>query len=114
MSVLTMPATATTADYTALPYAVQTQFDQLMERADTTIDAGDYNALMQAAAHLTGITIAPGGDIVRCACPHCHNCAAVFDTAQPGLRACGDNNRFNLPQLQCPPCADTHPHDVDA
>ena len=102
-----------TADYTRLTPAQQTHLDQLLEQADTTIHADTYNTLMASAAHLTGVTLTPGADLARCACPDCWDCPVIFDTALPGIRPVGENDDYNLPQLQCPDCSDRHPAVVE-
>jgi ferredoxin len=112
MGTATIPRTFTghTASYTDLTEAQHDRFDRLMDQADTTIDAGIYNELMLAAAHLTGIDIAPGGEIARCACTWCTTCPVIFDTALPDLRQAEETTSdYNLPRLQCPDCADDHP-----
>ncbi|MFJ9799910.1 hypothetical protein [Streptomyces sp. NPDC101145] len=97
----------TTVDYRSLTLAAQDLFDLAQRHADTTIDAGDYNAFMQVAAHAAGLDIAPDREITRCACPTCH-CALIFPTDLPGLRTV-ETTEYNLPRLQCPACADEHP-----
>ncbi|WP_228981364.1 hypothetical protein [Streptomyces sp. DH12] len=98
-----------TADYATLTLAQQDLFDMAMTRADNTVSAAEYNAMMQIAAHAAGFDIAPDGEIARCACPHCDGaCTRIFNTALPDLRTV-ETTEYNLPRLQCPTCADHHP-----
>ncbi|MFF9632935.1 hypothetical protein, partial [Streptomyces fradiae] len=66
------PNQANTTNYRTLTLAAQALFDRAQELADNTVDAREYNAFMQVAAHAAGLTITPGSEVVRCACPTCH------------------------------------------
>jgi hypothetical protein len=94
-------------DYRDLTPFQKTRLDQVLERADDTSDHGEYTALMLAAAALTGIPIAYGGEVLRCSCTCV--CAQVFDNADPDARTIEESQGFNLPIRQCPTCADRHP-----
>lgn len=97
-----------TATYSALTPTQQATFDTSMELADSTVDAAFYNRLMALAADAAGIDIPAGGEIAKCACPHNCGCAAVFDTALPGLTVV-ETSSYGLPILQCADCTDEHP-----
>jgi hypothetical protein len=99
--------TPTSVDYRDLTHAQQTRLDQLLEQADDTSDAGEYNALMLGAAALAGLHIEYGGEVLRCSCTCV--CPAVFDNDHPDARTIEESGGFNLPIRQCPLCADRHP-----
>jgi hypothetical protein len=99
--------TPTSVDYRDLTPAQQARLDHVLELADDTTDAGEYNALMLAVASLAGIHIAYGGEVLRCSCTCV--CPAVFDNANPDARTIEESAGFNLPIRQCPTCADRHP-----
>jgi hypothetical protein len=99
--------TPTSVDYRDLTPAQQAKFDLVMDLADDTTSAGQYNSLMLAAASLAGIHIAYGGEVLRCSCTCV--CPAVFDNADPDARTIEESQGFNLPIRQCPTCADRHP-----
>ncbi|MFD0555389.1 hypothetical protein ACFQ0X_44025 [Streptomyces rectiviolaceus] len=81
--------------------------DRLLERADNTSDASEYNSLMLGIAALAGIRIHYGGEVLRCSCICV--CPKVFDNADPDARTIEVSAGFNLPIRQCPTCADRHP-----
>ncbi|KAF0646583.1 MULTISPECIES: hypothetical protein [Streptomyces] len=97
----------TTSDYRTLTPTAQALFDRAQELADNTVDAREYNAFMQIAAHAAGLPTTPGAEVVHCACPTCH-CAQIFPTDLPGLHTV-ETTDYNLPRLQCPTCTDAHP-----
>lgn len=106
------PNRATTVNYNDLPTSVQDHFDQLMELADNSANAAEYEALMTALIAVTGITGVRYNEILKCACP-C-TCTVIFDA--------DDNNAlvteqtdvgYNLGRLQCPDCADDHPRPIE-
>ena len=107
MAVMTHAHTQpTTANYRALTLDQQTRLDRFYELADDTIDSGTYNALMLAAAHITGIPIEYGGEVLKCSCDCV--CPVLFNNADPDARTIRESHGFNLPIRQCPPCADQH------
>jgi hypothetical protein len=62
MAVMTHARKApTSVDYRDLTDAQQARLDHVLELADSTSDAGEYNALMLGVAALAGIHIAYGG-----------------------------------------------------
>jgi hypothetical protein len=99
--------TPTSVDYRDLTDAQQAKFDLVMELADIAGPGDGYPALMLAAAALTGIHIAYGGEVLRCSCTCV--CPTVFDNADPDARTIEESAGFNLPIRQCPTCADRHP-----
>ncbi|MFF1358707.1 hypothetical protein [Streptomyces sp. NPDC058297] len=107
MAVMTHTQNRPSVDYRDLTPATQQRLDQILERADNTSDAGEYNSLMLGVAALAGIDIAYGGEVLRCSCTCV--CPAVFDNADPDARTIEESCGFNLPIRQCPPCADRHP-----
>ncbi|MGS2592082.1 hypothetical protein [Streptomyces hebeiensis] len=106
MSVIS-PARTTTVDYNTLPANTQSAFDRLMEQADHTANAAEYEALMTALIAITGITGVRYNEILKCACP-C-DCGLIFDADAPGLHTVEDPQGYNLGRLQCPQCTDDHP-----
>jgi hypothetical protein len=108
MAVMTHARTQpTSVDYRDLTATQQTQFDLVMDLADDTTSAGQYNSLMLAAAFLAGIHIERGGEVLKCSCTCV--CPAIFDNADPDARTIEESAGFNLPIRQCPTCADRHP-----
>jgi hypothetical protein len=108
MAVMTHARKApTSVDYRDLTDAQQARLDHVLELADSTSDAGEYNALMLGVAALAGIHIAYGGEVLRCSCTCV--CPVVFDNADPDARTIEESCGFNLPIRQCPTCADRHP-----
>jgi hypothetical protein len=99
--------TPTSVDYRDLTATQQNRLDQLLQRADDTSDAGEYNSLMLGVAALAGLHIEYGGEVLPCKCTCV--CPAVFDNADPDARTIEESNGFNLPIRQCPLCADRHP-----
>lgn len=94
-------------DYRDLTATQQERLTQLLELADDTTDAGEYNSLMLGIAALASIRIEYGGEVLRCSCD-C-TCPAIFDNADPDARTIDESPGFNLPIRQCPLCADRHP-----
>lgn len=99
--------TPTSVDYRDLTATQQDHLDNVLEQADNTTDASEYNTLMLAAAHYAGLHIAYGGEVLRCSCTCV--CPAVFDNADPDARTIEESQGYNLPIRQCPLCADRHP-----
>ncbi|MFD3336095.1 hypothetical protein ACFWV1_26125 [Streptomyces sp. NPDC058700] len=99
------------ADYHQLGPTHQAHFDSFMEQADNTRDATEYAFFMAAAALAAGTPLPPGGEIAKCACTQCY-CAAIFDTAAPGLIVI-ETSTYGLPLLQCADCADEHPTPIE-
>jgi hypothetical protein len=93
-------------NYRDLTPAQQAKLDQVMELADNAGPGDGYPALMLAAAAITGIDIAYGGEVLRCSC-NCV-CPAIFENADDA-RTIEPSQGFNLPIRQCPLCADRHP-----
>jgi len=89
-------------DYTALPTAIQDQFDQLMEEADIAGPA-TYPGLMATIALLVGL---PNGEIRKCACS-CY-CGVIFDSNRPDAHVIKHGEGYNLGRHQYPTCADRH------
>ncbi|MET9436962.1 hypothetical protein [Streptomyces sp. NPDC006551] len=113
MSVMTPARTQNhTADYHQLTPLMRAEFDRVMQIADNTIDATEFNSLMASAAYAAGMPLPASGAIVRCACPHCWACGSIFDTDAPGLIEV-EPTAYNLPRLQCPTCVDEHPVDPE-
>lgn len=112
MTVLTTHRLTTQlADYRKLGPTHQAHFDSFMEKADNTVDATEYAFLMAAAAYSAGIPLPPGGEIAKCACPHCY-CSTIFDTAAPGL-CIVETSTYGLPLVQCADCTDDHPAPIE-
>ena len=107
MAVMTHAQKRPTVDYRDLTDAQQARLDHVLELADSTSDAGEYNALMLGVAALAGIHIAYGGEVLRCSCTCV--CPVVFDNADLDARTIEESHGFNLPIRQCPTCADRHP-----
>jgi hypothetical protein len=99
--------TPTSVNYRDLTATQQTRLDQVLDLADNTTDAGEYNSLMLAAAALAGLRIEYGGEVLCCKCTCV--CPAVFDNADPDARTIEESAGYNLPIRQCPLCADRHP-----
>jgi hypothetical protein len=99
--------TPTSVDYRDLTPTQQARLDNVLELADDTTDAGEYNSLMLAVAALAGIPIEYGGEVLKCSCTCV--CPAVFDNDDPDARTIEESAGFNLPIRQCPLCADRHP-----
>ncbi|MFJ1827401.1 hypothetical protein [Streptomyces sp. NPDC088178] len=97
----------TTVDYSTLSPGAQLLFDQLMEKADTSSSATEYEALMTAVIAITGIRRPRYNEIYKCACP-C-TCPVIFDADAPDTRVIELADSYNLGRLQCPTCADQHP-----
>ncbi|MFI0929663.1 hypothetical protein ACH4TP_37930 [Streptomyces sp. NPDC021012] len=109
MTVLTTTRTAQplAIHSTLLPHQ-QDVFDTCMDHADNALDALTYNRAMEIAAKAIEIDLPPSGSLIKCACTDCY-CPAIFDPAAPGLRRVEPSGPYNLPRLQCAPCADAHP-----
>lgn len=108
MAVMTHARTSpTSVDYRDLNATQQAQFDLVMDLADDTTSAGQYNSLMLAAASIAGIHIERGGEVLPCKCTCV--CPAIFNNADTDARTIEDPQGFNLPIRQCPLCADRHP-----
>ena len=106
------PTHPTTVHYTDLPTATQDHFDHLMELADNTATATEYEALMAALITITGITGVRHNEILKCACPAC-DCDAIFDADTPGALVTEEDTGYNLGRLQCPDCTDEHPRPIE-
>ncbi|WP_406740738.1 hypothetical protein [Streptomyces atratus] len=100
------PTQPTTVDYATLTPAAQDTFDRLMEQADITASATEYEALMTAAIAITGIGRPRYNEIFKCACP-C-TCPVIFDADAPDAHVIEESGGYNLGRLQCPTCADQH------
>lgn len=102
MAVTTHAPAHPETDYTALPTAIQDEFDRLMEEAD---QAGphDYAPLMAQVALLAGL---PKGEIRKCDCS-CY-CGRIFDANTPDAHVIEESGGYNLGRHQCPTCADRH------
>lgn len=112
MAVMTHARNRPTADYRDLTPAQQTRLAHVLELADNTTDAGEYNSLMLGVAALAGISIEYGGEVLKCSCTCV--CPTVFDNADPDARTIEESRGYNLPIRQCPTCADRHPAPVQA
>ncbi|MDK0525052.1 hypothetical protein [Streptomyces sp. ML-6] len=99
-------------NYDALNTSQQNLFDQLMDRADNTTSAAEYEALMAALIAITGITGVRYNEILKCACPACI-CGRIFDADDPDALVTEAPDGYNLGRLQCPDCADDHPRPVE-
>ncbi|MFI6653252.1 hypothetical protein ACIBI8_37390 [Streptomyces sp. NPDC050529] len=110
-AVMTHTQNQPTVNYTALPANTQDLFDQLMEQADNTANAAEYEALMTSLIAITGITGVRYNEILKCACG-C-DCPTVFDADTPGALVTEEATGYNLGRLQCPDCADDHPRPVE-
>lgn len=97
----------TSVDYRDLTPTQQAKFNLVMELADNAGPGDGYPAFMLAAAFLTGIPIAYGGEVLKCSCTCV--CPTVFDNADPDARTIEESRGYNLPIRQCPTCADRHP-----
>lgn len=105
MSVFTLPAPTQTVDYTTLHPAAQALFDQLMEQADNTANAVEYELCMKLLVALTGLR-PRYNDLRKCACD-C-NCPTIFDADHRDAHIIEQTDGYNLGRLQCPACADDH------
>ncbi|MFF6844695.1 hypothetical protein ACFY8X_38895 [Streptomyces tanashiensis] len=84
-------------------------FNTCMDYADNARDADAFNAAMAIAAKAINVDLPTSGCIVKCACPNCYSCDAIFDSASPGLREVEPSGPYNLPRYQCAACTDSHP-----
>lgn len=112
MAAMTHTQNRPTVDYRDLTQAQQDRLDHVLELADDTTDAGEYNSLMLAVAALAGIAINYGGEVLKCSCTCV--CPTLFDNADPDARTIDEPAGFNLPIRQCPLCADRHPAPIEA
>ncbi|WP_329047021.1 hypothetical protein [Streptomyces sp. NBC_01422] len=109
-AVMTHTRIQATVNYTHLPTDTQNLFDQLMDQADNTASAAEYEALMASLIAITGVTGVRHGEILKCACG-C-DCPSIFDADAPDALVTEPADGYNLGRLQCPDCADDHPRPV--
>ncbi|MFD7867999.1 hypothetical protein [Streptomyces sp. NPDC059783] len=111
-AVMTHTQNRSTVDYSDLPTRTQDLVDHLLDQADNTASATEYEALMSALIGITGITGVRHNDIRKCACPTCY-CTRIFDADHPDALITAEADGYNLGSLQCPDCADDHPRPVE-